>query len=345
MRVWAELSGENPALAVAEVEAATLARQGTALGAPERIDPERFVALDVPGAPSVPALASVLALTRRLLRPLGEGSRAEVAALAATEGRIGDRASFRVLDHGTEGEPVRWAAELGAAYVAGGGSIDLDRPTRRYGIVRSGKDSAYLLRELAEVDRAPFARRAMPRLPFRRPVSLAPRLARAATNLAGVRPKSVVADPFAGTGALLMEAGLMGGEIHGADIDPTMVRGALANLASVGVVPASLTVGDSGAISEEVPEVLDAVVTDPPYGRASTSRGEPPADLVARVLPPWAQRLAPGGRLVVILPGGPDPVPEPFHRVLSVRERVHRSLTREFRVYARHGEERRVSRP
>jgi hypothetical protein len=38
------------------------------------------------------------------------------------------------------------------------------------------------------------------------------------------------------------------------------------------------------------------------------------------------------------VPGGPDPLPAPWTRVVSIPDRVHRSLTREFRVYEREGE-------
>ncbi|HUI38863.1 MAG TPA: DNA modification methylase, partial [Thermoplasmata archaeon] len=83
--------------------------------------------------------------------------------------------------------------------------------------------------------------------------------------------------------------------------------------------------------------VLDAVVTDPPYGRASGTHGERPELLVSRVLPRWAEKVRAGGRVVVVLPGGPDPLGPPWRRVYSIPDRVHRSLTREFRVFERPG--------
>jgi tRNA (guanine10-N2)-dimethyltransferase len=190
----------------------------------------------------------------------------------------------------------------------------------------------------------------MPRLPFQRPVSLAPRLARVAANLARVRPGDRVVDPFVGTGALLLEAALLGARVSGVDRDPQMVKGAIRNLAHFGLEAEELVVADAAEALDRLDRSpFDAVLTDPPYGRASASHGEAPADLVARVLPLYAARSSPDGRLVVVLPGGADPVGPPFVRVLSVPDRVHRSLTREFRVYERGpgaiGDSAAVSRP
>ena len=178
----------------------------------------------------------------------------------------------------------------------------------------------------------------MPALPFQRPVSLPPRFARAAANLARVRAGDRVVDPFVGTGALLAEAGLLGGRLFGIDLDPTMVRGALRNLAHLGRHAEELVVGDAGSIEFADPGVrFDALVTDPPYGRASSTGGEGAAAVLARVLPRWADRVRPGGRVVVIVPGPIAPPGPEWTSVVRASVRVHRSLTREFRVFERTG--------
>ena len=176
--------------------------------------------------------------------------------------------------------------------------------------------------------------RRMPRLPFRRPVSLPPRLGRAAANLARVREGSRVLDPFLGTGALLAEAGLLGAHLYGIDRDPEMVRGALRNLAHLGVGAEELIVGDAAEVEFEDPQVrFDAVLTDAPYGRSSSTGGEPVRRLVQQVVPRWAHRLAPGGRVVLIVPKGSPEMSGIGRLVGCPALRVHRSLTREFRVY------------
>ncbi|HTT35992.1 MAG TPA: hypothetical protein VMH78_09045, partial [Thermoplasmata archaeon] len=80
---------------------------------------------------------------------------------------------------------------------------------------------------------------------------------------------------------------------------------------------------------------FDALVTDAPYGRSSSSGGEPPGALLARALSRWTSRVRPEGRIVVVVPGGDDPLPPPWRRSLSIPDRVHRSLTREFRLFRR----------
>lgn len=180
----------------------------------------------------------------------------------------------------------------------------------------------------------------MPNLPFQRPVSLKPKLARAAMNLAAVRPGDRIVDPFVGTGALLLEGVLLGALVSGIDRDAEMVRGTARNFEHLGVAADRLVVGDAAEAASgfEVGSVR-AIVTDPPYGRASGSGGEDVGSLVARVLSAWAERIAPGGRILLITPGGSDPLGPPWVRRICVRDRVHRSLSREFRLYERAGPE------
>ncbi|MCI4361426.1 MAG: hypothetical protein L3J91_06940, partial [Thermoplasmata archaeon] len=234
-------------------------------------------------------------------------------------------AAFRPLG-GTRGDLGTSRAHfIAAAYRAGGGTIDLERPDRRFWIEEAVGRPLRVFEEIGVVDRRSFDRRRMPKLPYQRPVSLPPRLGRAAANLAELRPGDPVVDPFVGTGALLLEAGLLGAR-------------AVRNLARFGVEAERLVVADAAeTFSPASGEGWAAVLTDPPYGRASGTDGEPPEELVARVLPRWAKLVRPGGCVTMVCPGGPDPLPEPWVRVLSVPDRVHRSLTRDFRVYRRAG--------
>ena len=188
------------------------------------------------------------------------------------------------------------------------------------------------------MDRAATGRRRMPLLPFQRPVSLPPKLARAAANLARIHPGDRVLDPFLGTGALLAEAGLLGARIYGIDRDPEMVRGALRNLEHLGAPAESLIVGDAGD-SEFEPATMrfEAILTDPPYGRSSATGGEAVDRLVERVLGHWSSRLVLGARIVVIVPAGAPPCLPAWELRVAVAVRAHRSLTREFRVYERPG--------
>jgi len=329
IHAFVELSGESPALGCWEAIATAEAlggRQGS--GEPDFAD---LVDLALPSASSLARLADRLALAHRCLVLLA--SEDAVGAAMAAEGESGDTGAVRRIGSPSGGpDPTILAA--GRAFVCGGGRIDLGHPRRRFWLARDRSGRDWLFEESGTVDRSAANRRRMPLLPFQRPVSLPPRLARAAANLARVRPGDRVLDPFLGTGALLAEAGMLGGRLFGIDRDPTMVRGALQNLAHLGVSAEGLVAGDSGEVEFADPEMtFDAVLTDPPYGRASSTGGEAVDGLVARVIRRWVRRITPGGRLVLIVPTGASSLEGVGRPVVSVPVRVHRSLTRDFRVY------------
>ena len=337
---WVQLSGENLALARAELAGALRALGGDT--APEdgatALGPD-MVRIVLPRPEDLVALASRLALGRRVLREVPSSGAADLSERIGREGAKGGSASFRALRAGRAPLATPQAHSLAAAYRSGGGTIDLGAPHRRFRVWEEEGSPVRAFEEVGSVDRAALQRRRMPRLAYQRPVSLPPKLGRVAANLASVRPGDRVVDPFVGTGALLLEAALLGARVSGGDQSVEMVRGALRNLSSLGISADELRVGDAGeAFPPRGGGGWDAVLTDPPYGRASGSRGEPPQELLRRVLPRWADLVRPGGAVAVVLPGGPDPLPEPWVRAVSVPDRVHRSLTREFRVYRRSNE-------
>lgn len=328
---YLELSGESPALAAQEaVSAAEALGGGAAMG---EVEVDGLVAVDVPEARSTGEIARRLALARRALSLTAAGGATEPAV--AREGSKGASASFRRIGRPSGGVDPEILA-LGRAYVQAGGKIDLERPARRFWVATDRSGRTVLFEEVSAVDRTSVRHRRMPFLPFQRPVSLPPKLARAAANLARVRPGDRVLDPFLGTGALLAEAGLLGGRVYGIDVDPAMVRGALRNFAHLAVPVESLLVGDAGEVEFEPSTIrFDAILTDPPYGRSSATGGEAVGRLVERVLDHWSSRLVPGGRVVVIVPAGAPPSLPRWEARVAVAVRAHRSLTREFRVYER----------
>ena len=329
---FVEISHESLALAEAEAVSASeaLGGGGVAAGVPIR----GLVAVELPDLVAFGALAARLALARRCLVSVPASE--DLLSASLREGRRGGTAAFRRIGAPSGGAADHEVLECGRAFKEGGGSIDLERPARRFWIARGTDDRDYLLEEAAAVDRAAPAQRRMPLLPFRRPVSLPPRLARAAVNLARITPRDQVLDPFLGTGALLAEAGLLGGRLYGIDRDPAMVRGALQNFAYLGVAAEELVVGDARDVDFADPaRQFSAIVTDTPYGRSSSTGGADSSELIARVTERWAGRLTPDGRLVLIAPSGraPDPLLGPMRYRIPVR--VHRSLTREFCLYER----------
>ena len=81
---------------------------------------------------------------------------------------------------------------------------------------------------LSDIDKSCLNRKAHLR-PELHPTSLHPRLARACINLTGLT-KGKLLDPFCGSGGILMEAGLMGFNVIGYDIDKAQIDRAKINL-------------------------------------------------------------------------------------------------------------------
>src|SRR5271170_4052478 len=200
-RLYGELSGESLELARAEVGAVAEVLGGAELS---------FVPSPVPLAvvelarDRIATLAERLALARRCLTEVESGGR--FSSTAEGPYAAGQTAAFRRLGSPSGGPDVRGIDAAARSWKAAGGTIDLEHPDRRFWWVERAPGVDLLLEEVAAVDRPRTSARRISALPFRRPIGLAPRLARAAANLARIAPGDRVVDPFLGTGALLAEA-------------------------------------------------------------------------------------------------------------------------------------------
>lgn len=199
------------------------------------------------------------------------------------------------------------------------------------------------------------------------PTSMDTELSFVMTNLAHVRPNSVVLDPFAGTGSILLSCALRGAFCMGTDIDLRVLRGkggdqnVLANFAQYGLSRPELIRSDNALYDRhcrtEHP-LYDAIVTDPPYGiragaRKSGSRRDQPrvipeehrhdhiaqtqiynvSDVMADLLDVSARTLVKGGRLVYVIPSMQNFDPEadlPRHPCLRVAHVCYQPLSLEF---------------
>ncbi|MCK4566923.1 MAG: hypothetical protein KAU48_06410, partial [Candidatus Thorarchaeota archaeon] len=105
-------------------------------------------------------------------------------------------------------------------------------------------------------------------------------LARVMCNLAGVRVGDVVLDPFCGGGGILCEASHIGASVIGIDLSWKLLVGAIRNLSEISA-KYSIIQGDVQYLPIKS---VNRIVTDPPYGRASSTRGSMAIKLVESLL-------------------------------------------------------------
>ncbi|MBD3202747.1 methyltransferase domain-containing protein [Candidatus Woesearchaeota archaeon] len=112
-------------------------------------------------------------------------------------------------------------------------------------------------------DKSYLSRKAHHRPGFH-PTSLDPALARAMINITG-KKRGALLDPFCGSGGILIEAGLMGFNITGFDIEKKMINLCKKNLDFYQIKNFNLSLHDSQNINKK----FDCIVTDLPYGKNS----------------------------------------------------------------------------
>lgn len=107
--------------------------------------------------------------------------------------------------------------------------------------------------------------------PFFRSIALKPNVARLLINLARVKEGDVLLDPFAGTGSIPLEAGLLGLRYIAVDLDKNLVIGMKRNLDYYRVLNGLVIHSDSTELSFNY---IDGIATDPPYGRSTKTFGD-----------------------------------------------------------------------
>lgn len=185
---------------------------------------------------------------------------------------------------------------------------------------------------LASIDRSSYEHRAPHKKPFFYPGVLMPRVARAIVNISGVRQNELLFDPFSGTAGILVEAGMVQARVIGLEVRQMISYGAKANL-EMFKADHCLLVGDACKVPLKDNSV-DAIVSDPPYGRSAAIRAESLHHLYASSFKEM-YRVMKKGKLAVIV--SEIPVLEYANGAGFVIEdvftqKVHSSLTRTFTV-------------
>lgn len=326
VRYLVELSAEHPTLPRAEVVSSLIAD-----GASARITGFSARHVVVEGDVVSPKTWDRLGLARHVSEVLAEGSLSEVVE-AATTIHVGAR--FRVRENRVlAGTPPREAEQLVGEALRASGTVDLEHPEVEFRVLVAVP--CVLGRAVHSVDRRTLEKSRGSRRPFDRPVSLHPKFARALVNLSRVPRGGRLLDPFCGTGGILVEAARIGVHPLGSDLSPDMVEGTRRNLDHF-EVDAELRVQDVGDVPSW-PGTVDAIATDTPYGRSTSTRGEPVEDLLRRALAAFSEVLEPGRIAAVVVPRRDlvEPTPAGFSLEDVYAVRVHRSLTRHFAVLVR----------
>lgn len=237
--------------------------------------------------------------------------------------------SIRITEGKRKNFNVQELTRRFGAILANKTKIDLERPHARLRIYIS--ERAHIGKEIARIDRSQFEKRKNRYLPFVSPISIHPRLARALINLTAKSVSSKILDPFCGTGAILIEAAMMGMGVYGSDISDRMTEGSKANLENL-KLSAHIEKMDVGKIGH-FQKKFDCIVTDPPYGRSASTAKEPIKQLYSRALTAFSENLVDHGRVGIIVSDvGNLNYEDDFRLVKGTSIRVHRSLTRNFEV-------------
>ena len=214
-----------------------------------------------------------------------------------------------------------------------GKKVDLEKPDIEVRVVITDSN-VYVGLKLFKINRSQYEKRKVQFRPFFSPISLHPKLARILVNLSCIKKHDTLLDPFCGTGGILLEAGLIGAKVIGSDIEEKMIEGCKKTLDHYNIKNYELFCCDIGDIAKHVKNV-DAVVTDLPYGKSTTTHGETPCSLYPRAFENICKVLKRNGRAVVGLSDESSiTTGSKYLTLLEKHEiRVHRSLTRFFAVY------------
>lgn len=327
MRAFIELSGEHPTLPRAEALAAIAA---------ERIELRSATfdsqVLRIDGVGPLDRAFRRLGLAHLVCEELASGDFDTIRAFARQTDLSGRTFRVRARGLGLDVNPRDLEGPLGAEF-GRTGQVDLENPGVDYRLLVG--DEFYLGRVVHRIDRMRLEATKAARRPFSLPISLHPKLARALVNLSRVPMAGTVVDPFCGTGGILLEAAGLGFRAIGFDRDRRMVAGfrpSFVHARAEGL----LAVADAGHLPLRRGSV-HGIATDPPYGRAASTRGERIERLYERAFRAFAELLPPGGHVAIVLPTEAlsERISESFERIETHALRVHRSLVRHFSVFVR----------
>ncbi|RLE57699.1 MAG: hypothetical protein DRJ40_00335 [Thermoprotei archaeon] len=337
-RLFALLSGEHESLPRAEF-VATLETEGIEYKVVDVLD--QVLRLEVRNL-DVDVIATRLSMTKLICEELAavEGVALSdiVAAVDSVDWSFLKGKSFvcrliRVKTYGAGLSKYQVEKSMGATIlkrVCGCAKVDVRNPDEVIVCIVTG-NRAIIGRVLREVNRGSFQERRPRRRPVFHPSSLDAYTSRLFVNLARAPRGGVVLDPFCGVGGILVEAGLIGCECVGVDIDEFMVRGSAVNTEYYSVKSIGVVLGDARRLGFRH-ECVDAIATDPPYGRAASTKKTPLEELLRKFIECSSMVLKRGKYMCFAHPSWIDVSDYLRDHGFAVVEkhsmRVHSSLTR-----------------
>lgn len=331
MKVAFELSGEHETLPKAEV-----------LGCLEAFDVHFKEVADLDmlfiiELERMPPIAMRLAMTHSILETLGMcpaelGTIADLVSTVDLDLKKGETFCVRakqVKEHVLDISDLEKKA--GAIIYKRGYRANLEDPDVIFRLILT-EGQCIFGRLVHSVDRKQYELRRPHRRPFFHPGVLLPRMARALVNISSIHRGETLLDPFCGTGGILIEAGLIGARCIGVDVQRKMMLGANANLRHYGI-SGGLMIGDACNLGL-ADNSVDAVVTDPPYGRSALFLAKSLEDLYDGSLKEIHRTLRQGKKAVVVsqIPIKKIAGDAGFTTIERHRQRVHKSLTRQITV-------------
>lgn len=211
--------------------------------------------------------------------------------------------------------------------------VNLKHPEKTFvGIVTNEKLAFGL--KLTEMTIKTYSERRPRKKPFFHPSAMPSKLARCMVNLAHGKTGALMLDPFCGTGSSLIEGALVGCRVLGVDAQMRMVKGSRKNLKHFRVSVEGLLLADARKLPLNM---VDCVVTDPPYGKSASTLKSTTRALVIDVLASSHALINIGQRVCIASPKTLNisrlGVTLGYKHVESHFAYVHRTLTREICVF------------
>ena len=167
--------------------------------------------------------------------------------------------------------------------------------------------------------------------PFFSPIGIHPRISRSMVNLSNSTKGDKVIDPFCGTGGILIDIAHMQIEAIGIDILKKMVENSVGNLKHYNLK--GLVV--NGDINNIKNYKFKAIVTDPPYGLSTTTKGEGVKELMSRSMEIFRKTMKKEQRVVMAVSNPKLINLKDFTLIHKFEWYIHKSLTRYILVLER----------